>query len=119
MILIRHQKQYLRYATDRILLMSDDISSHSLIDSTLNANIDINETMREVLGGFYYKIGNFSHALEQYKLLGFQNNKDADKWLIFADNLRKEGQFDLSIKSHHYMLENLDQSNPQVVGKFY
>ena len=37
--------------------MSDDISSHSLIDSTLNANIDINETMREVLGGFYYKIG--------------------------------------------------------------
>ena len=117
MILIRHQKQYLRYATDRILLMSDDISSHSLIDSTLNANIDINETMREVLGGFYYKIGNFSYALEQYKLLGFQNNKDADKWLIFADNLRKEGQFDLSIKSHHYMLENLDQSNPQVVGK--
>ena len=63
------------------------------------------------------KIGNFEYALEQYKLLGFQNKKDSDKWLIFADNLRKEGQFDLSIKSHHYMLENLAQSNPQVVGK--
>ena len=117
MILIRYQKQYLRYATDRILLMSDDISSHSIIDSTLNAHLDINESMREVLGGFYYKIGNFPNALEQYKLMGFQDKDNIDKWLIFADNLRKEGQFDLSIKSHHYMLENLDQSNPQLIGK--
>jgi len=117
MILIRHQKQYLRYATDRILLMSDDISSHSIIDSTLNANIEINISMREILGGFYYKIGNFSNALDQYKLLGFQSTESVNKWLIFAENLRKESQFDLSIRAYHYMLENLENSNPQVIGK--
>ena len=33
--LIRYQKQYLRYTTDRILIMSDDTTSHTLIDSTL------------------------------------------------------------------------------------
>ena len=60
MLLIRHQKQYLRYATDRILIMSDDTTSHSIIDSTLNANLEINPFVREVLGGFYYKIGNFT-----------------------------------------------------------
>ena len=117
MLLIRYQKQYLRYATDKILIMSDDASSHSIIDSTLNANIEINISMREILGGFYYKIGNFSDALDQYKLLGFQSTESVNKWLIFAENLRKESQFDLSIRAYHYMLENLENSNPQVIGK--
>ena len=117
MLLIRHQKQYLRYATDRILIMSDDTTSHSIIDSTLNANLEINPFVREVLGGFYYKIGNFTEAYEEYKLLDFQNKENINKWLIFADNLRKEGQFDLSIQSYHFMLENLSQSDPGVIGR--
>ena len=54
MILMRYQKQYIRYATDRILIMSDDEGSHSLIDSTLNANLEINPQLRKVLAGFYY-----------------------------------------------------------------
>ena len=117
MLLIRHQKQYLRYATDRILIMSDDTTSHSIIDSTLNANLEINPFVREVLGGFYYKIGNFNEAYEEYKLLDFQNKENINKWLVFADNLRKEGQFDLSIQSYHFMLENLSQSDPGVIGR--
>ena len=117
MLLIRHQKQYLRYATDRILIMSDDTTSHSIIDSTLNANLEINPFVREVLGGFYYKIGNFTEAYEEYKLLDFQNKENINKWLVFADNLRKEGQFDLSIQSYHFMLENLSQSDPGVIGR--
>ena len=117
MLLIRHQKQYLRYATDRILIMSDDTTSHSIIDSTLNANLEINPFVREVLGGFYYKIGNFTEAYEEYKLLDFQNKENINKWLVFADNLRKEGQFDLSIQSYHFMLENLNQSDPGDIGR--
>jgi tetratricopeptide (TPR) repeat protein len=117
MLLIRYQKQYLRYATDRILIMSDDSTSHSIIDSSLNANLEINPSTREVLGGFYYKIGNFTKAYEEYKLLDFKNNEGIDKWLVFADNLRKEGQFDLSIQSYHYMLENLNQSDPLSIAK--
>ena len=117
MLLIRHQKQYLRYATDRILIMSDDTTSHSIIDSTLNANLEINPFVREVLGGFYYKIGNFTEAYEEYKLLDFENKENINKWLVFADNLRKEGQFDLSIQSYHFMLENLSQSDPGVIGR--
>ena len=117
MLLIRHQKQYLRYATDRILIMSDDTTSHSIIDSTLNANLEINPFVREVLGGFYYKIGNFTEAYEEYKLLDFKNKENINKWLVFADNLRKERQFDLSIQSYHFMLENLSQSDPGVIGR--
>ena len=117
MILVRHQKQYMQYATDRILIMSDDNSTHSLIDSTLNANLDLNPSLRKVLAGFYYKTGKFSKAFDQYQLISDANNNKQNEWIRFAENLRKEKQYDLSIKAYHSMLENFNNSDPRTIGK--
>ena len=115
MILMRYQKQYIRYATDRILIMSDDEESHSLIDSTLNANLEINPLLREVLAGFYYKTAQFSKSFDQYQLI-IKNNKN-NEWINFAENLRKEKQYELSIRAYHMMLEDLNTSDPKLIGK--
>ena len=115
MILMRYQKQYIRYATDRILIMSDDKGSHSLIDSTLNANLEINPQLREVLAGFYYKTAQFSKSFDQYQLI-IKNNKN-NEWINFAENLRKEKQYELSIRAYHMMLEDLNTSDPKLIGK--
>ena len=115
MILMRYQKQYIRYATDRILIMSDDKESHSLIDSTLNANLEINPLLREVLAGFYYKTAQFSKSFDQYQLI-IKNNKN-NEWINFAENLRKEKQYELSIRAYHMMLEDLNTSDPKLIGK--
>ena len=115
MILMRYQKQYIRYATDRILIMSDDEGSHSLIDSTLNANLEINPQLREVLAGFYYKTAQFSKSFDQYQLI-IKNNKN-NEWINFAENLRKEKQYELSIRAYHMMLEDLNTSDPKLIGK--
>ena len=115
MILMRYQKQYIRYATDRILIMSDDEESHSLIDSTLNANLEINPLLREVLAGFYYKTAQFSKSFDQYQLIA-KNNKN-NEWINFAENLRKEKQYELSIRAYHMMLEDLNTSDPKLIGK--
>ena len=115
MILMRYQKQYIRYATDRILIMSDDEESHSLIDSTLNANLEINPQLREVLAGFYYKTSQFSKSFDQYQLT-IKNNKN-NEWINFAENLRKEKQYELSIRAYHMMLEDLNTSDPKLIGK--
>ena len=115
MILMRYQKQYIRYATDRILIMSDDEGSHSLIDSTLNANLEINPQLREVLAGFYYKTAQFSKSFDQYQLIT-KNNKN-NEWINFAENLRKEKQYELSIRAYHMMLEDLNTSDPKLIGK--
>lgn len=115
MILMRYQKQYIRYATDRILIMSDDEESHSLIDSTLNANLEINPQLREVLAGFYYKTAQFSKSFDQYQLI-IKNNKN-NEWINFAENLRKEKQYELSIRAYHMMLEDLNTSDPKLIGK--
>ena len=115
MILMLYQKQYIRYATDRILIMSDDEGSHSLIDSTLNANLEINPQLREVLAGFYYKTAQFSKSFDQYQLI-IKNNKN-NEWINFAENLRKEKQYELSIRAYHMMLEDLNTSDPKLIGK--
>ena len=115
MILMRYQKQYIRYATDRILIMSDDKGSHSLIDSTLNANLEINPQLREVLAGFYYKTAQFYKSFDQYQLI-IKNNKN-NEWINFAENLRKEKQYELSIRAYHMMLEDLNTSDPKLIGK--
>ena len=115
MILTLYQKQYIRYATDRILIMSDDEESHSLIDSTLNANLEINPLLREVLAGFYYKTAQFSKSFDQYQLI-IKNNKN-NEWINFAENLRKEKQYELSIRAYHMMLEDLNTSDPKLIGK--
>ena len=117
MILIKHQKQYLKYTIDRILLMSDDSTTHVLIDSTLlSASANIPE-VKIISAGFYYKTGQFEKALREHKQMGVNNSSDSKRWLDFSQNLLKENQYQLSIEAYHYFLQNMTRNNPSVLGK--
>ena len=115
--LIRHQKQYLRYATDRILLMSDDSTTHALIDSTLLSASAIIPEVKIISAGFYYKTGQFQKALDQHEKMGVNNSGDSKRWLVFSENLMKEKQYELSIRAYHYFLQNMTQKDPSILGK--
>ncbi len=115
--LIRYQKQYLRYATDRILLMSDDSTTHALIDSTLLSASAIIPELKTISAGFYYKTGQFQKALDQHEKMGVNNPGDSKRWLVFSENLMKEKQYELSIRAYHYFLQNMTQNNPSILGK--
>lgn len=115
--LIRHQKQYLRYATDRILLMSDDSTTHALIDSTLLSASAIIPEIKIISAGFYYKTGQFQKALDQHEKMGVNNPGDSKRWLVFSENLMKEKQYELSIRAYHYFLQNMTQKDPSILGK--
>ncbi len=115
--LIRHQKQYLRYATDRILLMSDDSTTHELIDSTLLSASAIIPEVKIISAGFYYKTGQFQKALDQHEKMGVNNPGDSKRWLVFSENLMKEKQYELSIRAYHYFLQNMTQKDPSILGK--
>ncbi len=117
MILIKHQKQYLKYTIDRILLISDDSTTHVLIDSTLlSASANIPE-VKIISAGFYYKTGQFEKALREHKQMGLNNSSDSKRWLDFSQNLLKENQYQLSIEAYHYFLQNMTRNNPSVLGK--
>ena len=115
--LIRHPKQYLRYATDRILLMSDDSTTHALIDSTLLSASAIIPEVKIISAGFYYKTGQFQKALDQHEKMGVNNPGDSKRWLVFSENLMKEKQYELSIRAYHYFLQNMTQKDPSILGK--
>ena len=115
--LIRYQKQYLRYATDRILLMSDDSTTHALIDSTLLSASAIIPEVKIISAGFYYKTGQFQKALDQHEKMGVNNPGDSKRWLVFSENLMKEKQYELSIRAYHYFLQNMTQKDPSILGK--
>ena len=117
LILIFNQPQFLRYATDRILIMSDDTTNHFLIDSTLNAATVDNPSVRSILSSFFYKTGQFNKSFYEHKLIGINNQEDVDRWLLFANNLRKEDQNNLSIEAYHYFLENQNFPNPNNLGE--
>jgi len=114
--LIRYQKQYLRYTTDRILIMSDDTTSHTLIDSTLRMESEKNPDVQLILAGFYYKTGHFENALLQHIEIGVINSGDIRRWLEFSANLREEKQYELSVRSYHHLLENMEETDPRIVG---
>jgi tetratricopeptide (TPR) repeat protein len=114
--LIRYQKQYLRYTTDRILIMSDDTTSHTLIDSTLRMESEKNPDVQLILAGFYYKTGHFENALLQHIEIGVINSDDIRRWLEFSANLREEKQYELSVRSYHHLLENMEETDPRIVG---
>ena len=116
MILVEHQKQYLQYITDRILVMSDDDNTHVLIDSTLRIHAIGKPNIRIILAGFYYKTGQFKNALEQHKIIGISKPEDIKRWMNFAENLQKEGNFNLSIDAYHHLLQELGDSNPSIIG---
>ena len=117
MVLIINQSQFLRYTTDRILVMSNDTTTHVLIDSTLNSAVKTNPSVRLILSGFYYKTGQFSKAFLEHKKIGINSQEDQKRFLVFANNLRKEKQFGLSIESYHYLLENNNNPNPINLGE--
>ena len=117
MTLIEYQKQYLQYTVDRILMMSDNESTHLIIDSTLNVHASNNLDVRYILAGFYYKTGQFNNALIQHKLIGIDNTKSKKRWMTFAHNLRKEKNYEIAVEAYHYLLQKLDNSDPKIIGE--
>ena len=117
MKLIKYQKQYLQYTADRILMMSDNESTHPIIDSTLNVHVENNLDVRYILAGFYYKTGQFNNALIQHKLIGIDNTKSKNRWMTFAHNLRKEKNYEIAVEAYHYLLQKLDNSDPKIIGE--
>ena len=69
------------------------------------------------MAGFYYKTGAFSKAFDQYQLISDTNNNKQNEWIKFAENLRKEKEYTLSIKAYHSMLESFNNSDPKTIGK--
>lgn len=105
LIYLKSQPRQLKYITSRILLMSDEPEAQELLENGLK----IRESTRdpfigELLGAYYFKTGQFENAFAQQLALPLQSPADAQRWLEFAEALRREKQFDLATRGYQLIL---------------
>ena len=115
--IIEHPQQE-KLVTDRVLLMSDDPENHLLIEKKLISSLENNHLIiNKLLAGYYFKTSRYNEALNTHRSMGLDNNSDFNRWLLLAGNLRKESQYDLSIKAYQELLDLELEIHPKIIGE--
>ena len=100
----------------RVLLMSDDETAIPIIERKLIETSNQNSGLTlNLLSEFYFKQQNYLKAFESKMTWSKLGNNDLNKWFKFADQLRKESQYQYSIDAYNYILEHKLHSN--LMGK--
>jgi len=115
--IIEHPQQE-KLVTDRVLLMSDDPENHLLIEKKLISSLENDHVIiNKLLAGYYFKTSRYNEALSTRRSMGLDNNADFNRWLLLAGNLRKESQYDLSIKAYQELLHIDLELPPIIIGE--
>ena len=115
--IIEHPQQE-KLVTDRVLLMSDDPENHLLIEKKLISSLQNNHLIiNKLLAGYYFKTSRYNEALNTHRSMGLDKNSDFNRWLLLAANLRKENQYDLSIKAYQELLDLELEIPLKIIGK--
>ncbi len=111
-----HNSRQIGIIERRILIMSDDEESLSIIENKLlNASDKHPDKTLNVLSEFYFKQQKYQKALKAKKDWYSNKKGDPQEWLKFANDFREEGQFQLAIDSYNYIMSfNL---NPYFKGR--
>ena len=103
---------------DKILLISDEPENHLLIEKKLFSNLENNNyRIHKLLSGFYFKTGKYKDAYNIHLSMGFETTSDFQRWLILAENFRKEKQYRLSIDSYKQILSIKSTLNSSIIGE--
>ncbi|MDC1038223.1 tetratricopeptide repeat protein [Candidatus Marinimicrobia bacterium] len=96
----------------RILLMSDEDDAIDIIESTLQkASKEQPIIFLDLLSDFNFKQQKYENAFQSKLKRSNLGNPNFNEWLTFANELRKEAQYDLSIQSYNYILGKKINSN--------
>ena len=100
----------------KILNMSDEEDAVLIIEVKLLDATEMHpEIFLETLSDFYFKQKNFDRAIKVKKEWAKTGEWNAKSWLKFADDLRKENQFNTSVDAYNFILNHKVPS--QIAGK--
>ncbi len=97
----------------RILSMSDEDEAPPIIEKALlNAYDNHPNKISNILSAYYFKRKEYQKSFNIKKEWNQNEDTNHKSWLKFADDLRKEYQFSISIDSYNYILnQNLNAKN--------
>ena len=100
----------------KILNMSDEEDAVLVIEVKLLDATEMHpEIFLEILSDFYFKQKNFDRAINVKKEWAKTGEWNAKSWLKFANDLRKENQFNTSVDAYNFILNHKVSS--QIAGK--
>jgi len=94
------------YISKRILKMSDEPESISIIDKKLTQSSHIHDRIIFILADFYFKQQQYQKAFQLHVQLGAITPKDMSRWFKFANQLQKELAYSHSIHAFEIILKN-------------
>ena len=90
----------------RILMMSDDSEAKGIIEiKLLETSTKYPDILLPTLADHYFKHGDYFNSYNTYLEWADKGFFNAKKWLDFANNLRKEESYSLSIKAYEFALK--------------
>ena len=118
LIYIKSNPSNEKLVMDKILLISDEPENHLLIEKKLFSNLENNNyRIHKLLSGFYFKTGKYIDAYNIHLSMGLETTSDFQRWLILAENFRKEKQYRLSIDSYKRILSIKSTLNSSIIGE--
>ena len=118
LIYIKSNPSNEKLVMDKILLISDEPENHLLIEKKLFSNLENNNyRIHKLLSGFYFKTGKYKDAYNIHLSMGLETTSDFQRWLILAENFRKEKQYRLSIDSYKQILSIKSTLNSSIIGE--
>ena len=96
----------------KILMMSDDIDAKNIIEiKLLESSSKYPKILLPILANHYFKHNEYINSYNTYLEWANKGFFNAQKWLNYAKNLRKEKSFKLSIDAYQFALKQNLQSN--------
>ena len=90
----------------RILMMSDDSEAKDIIEiKLLETSTKYPDILLPTLADHYFKHGDYFNSYNTYLEWADKGFFNAKKWLDFANSLRKEKSYSLSIKAYEFALK--------------
>lgn len=108
LIYAKHNPKQLKLINDNILIMSDDIENVEIIESSLTIHLDRSPLIvHSLLSSLYFKIGSYQQSVDHQFLIADDQSVRLNRLNIFANNLRKERQFDFAVLTYQTILSDI------------
>lgn len=122
LIYAKHNPKQLKLINDNILIMSDDIENVEIIESSLTIHLDRSPLIvHSLLSSLYFKIGSYQQSVDHQFLIADDQSVRLNRLNIFANNLRKERQFDFAVLTYQTILSDIrslpDKIDSKKLGK--
>lgn len=103
-------KQF-KLVNKKILMMCNDNENIEIIENRLNNSTDNSPIIvHKLLSSLYFKTGRYRQSLDHQLLINDGLDVRLNRLIQFANSLRKEHQFDLSVSTYQIILSDLRSS---------